>query len=299
MSSVRLIQTLKVFCICLIAIGRTGIADAFQSSQRRIALSLGRNSKNIDRRLPLSLSSSVSKDKSESTASTVRVVNAAALINGPEHVAALENHARMGIANGPAAHTEYDQSNLSSPNAEHETPPESLTSPPPVKRANPAAAKRKGPVTTVESVEELLAAMDCQGNTNDNTNESDMTLILFHAHYCKICQRATMQMTKAAREYPSVNFAKAEAKVIPEPAADNLRTLGISKFPFVQIYRRGACVASFSTGPTHMFMRKIRGTLDLCLERDEDCWDNFSKDFAAEIQGNRDAREQLRPELTP
>ena len=131
--------------------------------------------------------------------------------------------------------------------------------------------------------------------SNDQTtqNESDMTLVLFHAHYCKICQRATMQLTKAAREYPTVNFAKVEAKVIPEPAADNLRTLGVSKFPFVQIYRRGDCVASFSTGPTHMFMRKVRGTLDLCLERDDECWNGFSTEFATEIQGNRDARSQL------
>lgn len=146
--------------------------------------------------------------------------------------------------------------------------------------------------------------MDCTDTANNGeeingNDERDLTLVLFHAHYCKICQRATMQLTKAAREYPSVNFAKVESKVIPEPAADNLRTLGVSKFPFVQVYRRGDCVASFSTGPTHMFLRKVRGTLDLCLERDEDCWDDFSNDFQTEIQSNRDARNQLRPDLLP
>jgi thioredoxin-like negative regulator of GroEL len=150
-------------------------------------------------------------------------------------------------------------------------------------------------------MEELLAMMDgSDSDCNDeNKSETSLTLVLFHAHYCKICQRATMQLTRAAREYPSVNFGKVEARVFPEPASDNLRSLGISKFPFVQIFRKGACVASFSTGPTHMFLRKVRDTLDLCLERDEDCWGSFTTDFATEIESNRDARSNLQPELLP
>jgi len=165
----------------------------------------------------------------------------------------------------------------------------------------------------VESVEDLLAVMDGKeisgeatgGNNDDDDNNDDtephdgLTLVLFHAHYCKICQRATMQLTKAAREYPSVRFARVEARVFPEPAADHLRTLGVSKFPFVQLYRGGDCVASFSTGPTHMFMRKVRDTLGLCLERDEACWESFSSEFSAEIASNRGAREALGPALLP
>lgn len=278
-------------CVGIVAIGKI---DAFQPANTRSSM-----------RSSL-LSSSVSKDTenvSESMVSPVRVVNAA-LINGPAHAAALEQMATNDRTD--PIHTRVESTQPSSPiNNNIEKPSEQFASPPAPSKSPPTktqTTKRqtpKSPVTTVESVEELLAVMDCHEDTITTQEDCEMTLVLFHAHYCKICQRATMQLTKAAREYPMVNFAKVESKVIPEPASDNLRTLGVSKFPFVQIYRKGDCVASFSTGPTHMFMRKVRGTLDLCLERDADCWEGFSTEFASEIQGNRDARNSLRPELLP
>eukprot|EP00533_Pseudo-nitzschia_delicatissima_P001382 CAMPEP_0116102420 /NCGR_PEP_ID=MMETSP0327-20121206/13339_1 /TAXON_ID=44447 /ORGANISM="Pseudo-nitzschia delicatissima, Strain B596" /LENGTH=300 /DNA_ID=CAMNT_0003594457 /DNA_START=95 /DNA_END=997 /DNA_ORIENTATION=+ len=296
-SNLRLLHTLNVLCICMcvcvcVGIVAIGKIDAFQPANTRRAM-----------RSSL-LSSSVSKD-TESMVSPVRVVNAA-LINGPAHAAALE---QMATNDRPdPTHTTSESTQPSSPIYNNtEKPSEQLVSPPASSKAPPKTSQTqrtkrqtpKSPVTTVESIEELLAVMDCHQDTITTQEDCEMTLILFHAHYCKICQRATMQLTKAAREYPMVNFAKVESKVIPEPSSDNLRTLGISKFPFVQIYRNGDCVASFSTGPTHMFMRKVRGTLDLCLERDEDCWEGFSTEFASEIQGNRDARNQLRPGLLP
>ncbi len=256
------------------------------------------------------LSSSVSKDaesKNDSISSPVRVVNAAALINGPAHAASLEQMARNDLPTTTTTTTTtpstVESTQPLSPilsNAEEPTEAKPAPSNSPPRQSKTRQPTPKGPVTTVETIQELLAVMNCENEANKKREDSGMTLVLFHAHYCKICQRATMQLTKAAREYPSVNFAKVEAKVIPEPTAENLRTLGVSKFPFVQIYRRGDCVASFSTGPTHMFMRKVRGTLDLCLERDEECWNGFSIEFATEIQGNRDARKQfVGPELMP
>ena len=171
---------------------------------------------------------------------------------------------------------------------------------------------KKSPVRMASTIEELLTIMNRgfedrddeeekndgveSNNGGDNTSSSSsssMTLILFHAHYCKICQRAAMQLIRAAKEYPSVTFAKIEASVLnPEPA-DKLKSLGVTKFPFVQLYRDGMCVASFSTGPTHMFMRKIRDTLDLCLDRDDECWGGFMDEFANEIQTNQVARNKL------
>lgn len=231
--------------------------------------------------------------------SPVKVVNAAALIQGPAHAAALEN------ANAK------QHSNSNRPSMEERSEPQSLPLPtqatPTQKRKTKTTAvtARKGPVAIAESMEEILDLMDGSdtgGVVNESGNDTPgatMTLILFHAHYCKICQRATMQLSKAAREYPSVGFARIEARIFPEPVSDNLRTLGVSKFPFVQIYRGGDCVASFSTGQTHMFMRMVRNTLDLCLERDEDCWEAFGNDFATEIEANQDARRKLRPELLP
>jgi len=71
-------------------------------------------------------------------------------------------------------------------------------------------------VTIATSIEQLLSIM------NDESSDK-LTLILYHANYCKICQRAGIQLKKAAKEYPSVHFAKVESSVFPDPAADSLR----------------------------------------------------------------------------
>lgn len=214
----------------------------------------------------------------------------AALVGGPAYVASLEKSVLSS-----------DNTDNSLPTdtvvTEEQTSQETSTPSQPLKRVTKKTMKPTG-VQVALSTEELLDIMNGKAiddNNNVEANDGTLTLILFHAHYCKICQRAGMQLNKAVKEYPAVRFAKVESQVFPEPVSDSLRTLGVSKFPFVQIYRRGQCVASFSTGPTHMFMRKIRDTLDLCLERDESCWDNFVTDFAGEIESNQLARRSLLP----
>ncbi|OEU15760.1 hypothetical protein FRACYDRAFT_240456 [Fragilariopsis cylindrus CCMP1102] len=162
--------------------------------------------------------------------------------------------------------------------------------------------RTKNPVTIANTMQELLDTMNGHSssgidnnidNSENSMESSGMTLILFHASYCKICQRAGMQLIRACKEYPSVKFAKVEASVFPDPATPKLKSLGVTKFPFVQIYHYGKCVASFSTGPTHMFMRSVRNTLDLCLERDDECWNGFVTEFSNEIESNQLARTNL------
>jgi hypothetical protein len=184
----------------------------------------------------------------------------------------------------------------------------------------------------------------------DPHHHHPLVVIMYHAKYCKICQRAGIQFKKIASEHDSgsVRFAKVEASVLGTAAAvgptvdvaqqqqaggppktngsssssssssaasvaassssDTLRCLGVTKFPFVQIYRQGNCVASFSTGPSHMFVRKVRDTLGLCLDRSASAstttgadaeWDRFFHEYHDEIVANRRARERLRSELRP
>lgn len=297
MTNPRLLPVLQVFCTCLVVLGTMDGIGAFQPLHRNAPLATRWQTKS-NRNPPLS--SSVSMDASERKASGVRVVDAAALVNGPAHVASLESQTKKGDLSSQQNKNESNESiptSLSSSTFETQDLPQTTTSNS-LETKKPTAPKQtaKSPVTIVESAEELVNLMDC---TNADET-SDLTLVLFHAHYCKICQRATMQLTKAAREYPNVHFAKVESKVIPEPQGDNLRALGITKFPFVQIFRHGDCVASFSTGPTHMFMRSVRGTLDLCLGRDDQAWKDFSMEFQQYIQENRDARGRVLPhELLP
>lgn len=60
-------------------------------------------------------------------------------------------------------------------------------------------------------------------------------------------------------------------------------TLGIKKFPFVQMYRNRECVASFGTGPAHNFQPAVGGTLDEKLAMSESQWEQFRSEFKNEI----------------
>jgi len=124
------------------------------------------------------------------------------------------------------------------------------------------------------------------------SDKKEFVVVKYYAHYCKICQRAGMQFKKIATEYPDISFGKVESMVLPD-SANTLRSLGVSKFPFVQIYRKGQCVASFSTGPSHLFVKKVRDTIDSCLKRSPEEWNAFLSEFSSEIESNRQARETL------
>ena len=290
----------EVLCVCLLAVSNT--VGAFQplninngaslwtSKQRALSSSFSLSSSVLSESSPSSPSVVDIRSETKSpvtvvTANAASTATAAALINGPAHAASLQNNGR------PNDDSKEAQAQVQTRVEVQETSPPAPTPQKPITRK-----AKKSAITIAASTEELLGVMNGNYDTSDNVYADDaMTLILFHATYCKICQRAAMQLNKAAKEYPSVRFAKVEAQVFPEPASDHLRTLGVSKFPFVQIYRKGKCVASFSTGPTHMFMRKIRETLDLCSERDDACWESFETDFAGEIESNRLARKNLGP----
>lgn len=162
----------------------------------------------------------------------------------------------------------------------------------PLGQPTPAAAKTStfsrasNPVEPISSINGLTNFMF--GGQDGN----DLTVVKYYAHYCKICQRAGIQFQKIATEHPNVRFGRVESMVIPD-SANTLRSLGVTKFPFVQIYRRGQCVASFSTGPSHLFAKKVRDTIAICLNRTPEEWDAFTTEFSSEIESNREARESL------
>jgi hypothetical protein len=121
---------------------------------------------------------------------------------------------------------------------------------------------------------------------------------MFHAAYCKVCQRAGVSYRKVAAEYRHddddgdrvADFCDWEASGAGGPV---LRALGLTKFPFVQIFRAGDCVAAFSLGSSAVFPRRLRETVDLCLGRSPSEWDAFRTEFQREIADNRRARDEL------
>ena len=76
-----------------------------------------------------------------------------------------------------------------------------------------------------------------------------------------------------------------------------MQELGVNKFPFIQIFRNGLCVASFSTGAIHLFNRKLQETIQICNERTDVDWNVFVQDFQDEIQTNLKVRNDIRDEL--
>ena len=152
-------------------------------------------------------------------------------------------------------------------------------------------------ITKLTSMEELLDVMDGKKTTATTTTSKDnqFTVIKYYADYCRLCQRASIQLKKLSNEYPNVDFVKIEQATLPKPSADTLRALGVTKFPFIQIYSaEGKLVASFSTGPSHMFMKKVRDTIQLCLDRSTEEWNDFLTEFDIPIQDNINIRNQFR-----
>jgi thiol-disulfide isomerase/thioredoxin len=150
----------------------------------------------------------------------------------------------------------------------------------------PSSIKRTNSVKLLTTTRDLLNVM--QGDASSDK----LVVVKFYAHYCKICQRAGIQLKKVAGEYPDIDFCKVECLVIPD-TANTLRSLGVTRFPFVQIYRQGQCVASFATGPSHLFVKRIRATLDECQKRTESEWDPFVETISSEIQSNLRVRKNL------
>jgi hypothetical protein len=155
------------------------------------------------------------------------------------------------------------------------------------------ATKLQGDGPMVRSLggpEELFQLVD------SNQNNDRLIVVKYYADYCKICQRAGMHYQKIAKnmaetDKDSIVFAKLESSTCL--TSDQLRSMGITKFPFVQIFRHGLCVASFSTGPVHLFGRKVQGSLDTCRQRSSQEWDDFMEQFETEIQDNLQARQQI------
>lgn len=134
----------------------------------------------------------------------------------------------------------------------------------------------------------------------DQTNDGDELLVVkYYASYCKLCQRASINYKKIASGHQEnkspVRFAKIEASLLPP---DLWKKMGVTKLPFIQIFRHGRCVASFSTGPSHMFTPKVRDTLKTCLNRSGQEWQLFESQFAEQIQENIQAREYVREYLS-
>jgi hypothetical protein len=154
--------------------------------------------------------------------------------------------------------------------------------------------------TTEETTTDCVTVVPREGDSNPK-----FLVVLYHAHYCKICQRANTKYQQMAKSYPAstIQFARLESSRIP---ADQLRTgLGVSKFPFIQIFlsfgakdQNMLCVASFGPGPIHLFQKVLGDTIDTCLRRSLSDWQCFMAEFQTDVQANLRQRQQLLSSLS-
>jgi hypothetical protein len=140
------------------------------------------------------------------------------------------------------------------------------------------------PVTTFTSITECLDSID-------NAPPNEFMVLLYFAHYCRMCHQANIPFKKLAYANPDVRFTRLETSVL---TSKQIQSLGISRVPFVQIFRNGVCVASFST--KWRLESVLRETLSVCQQRSLGDWQSFCNQYNHDIQLNKMARARLRAE---
>jgi len=200
----------------------------------------------------------------------------------------------------PAATTEYfDLSN-------HTRESNGLRSsfPPSISSPGVAATLSLTPVSKVMSSNPVKVLFDLveMASMIHNAEQDQLIVLSFHAIYCKVCQRTQLKYRKIAlgetKEQgccDKIQFASLESSKL---SSDALRSLGVSKFPFMQIWRNGQCVSCFGAAPIHSFQRRLKDTLDVCKQRSPQEWSDFAECFAKEIRSSQEALDQIRVKST-
>lgn len=145
-----------------------------------------------------------------------------------------------------------------------------------------------GPVRTITTIEGFLDAL---GNSPPN----GLVIVKYHAKFCKVCARVIIKYKKLADRLSSAQTPVPITFTDVEITAnrDLCSTLGIKKFPFVQIYRNMECVASFGTGPAHNFKKVVDGSINEKLLMTDEDWNKFRTEFETEILDNLIKIDQL------
>ena len=87
----------------------------------------------------------------------------------------------------------------------------------------------------------LLDCLEFLDNIPETHDES-LVVVKYYASYCRICKRASISYKKIAMDESyaaDFHFTRVEAGRL---SGERLKTLGLTKFPFVQIFRKGMCV---------------------------------------------------------
>jgi len=159
-------------------------------------------------------------------------------------------------------------------------------------RPTPQQRSFQTPVTTHTNVMDFLDQID-------NATMNDLTVVLFFAHYCKTCQRAIVPFKQLANDSAhGVHFVRFETSAL---SPNQFLSLGLDRIPFLQIYRNGICVSSFSatqkisrTSRKMVLRPRLLQHIDDCQRRSFTDWSAFWNRHQMEIEANKVARAKIR-----
>jgi thiol-disulfide isomerase/thioredoxin len=121
-------------------------------------------------------------------------------------------------------------------------------------------------ITTITSIPQFI-----QFVTQDkDDDQKQLCVIQYHARWCKVCRLVATKYKQIVSDYssiitddntsitqPMVRFADVEVG----QNSQLCKTLGITLFPYIEIYEGGIKVASFSTGASYKFSSLVRNSI--------------------------------------
>ena len=126
----------------------------------------------------------------------------------------------------------------------------------------------------------------------DNAPTDSLSVIKFYSRSCPLCKRIEMKYKKMAHVYQKapIRFAQVDKAI----HADFCTILGIDRFPYIQVYRNGQCVAAHGTDSDKTFGLIVNDTIQRELSMRPEEWDAFLTAFAEPIRRGSERVQKVR-----
>ncbi|KAL3922270.1 MAG: hypothetical protein SGILL_002294 [Bacillariaceae sp.] len=116
----------------------------------------------------------------------------------------------------------------------------------------------------------------------DNAPPNTLVAMKFYGTSCPLCKRISIKYKKMSRFYGNAPIVFCEIHNRAHPQLFD--TLGITTFPYLQLYRNQQCIASHATVSETVFERIVNDTIQQFLSmRGESQWTSFLENFQEPI----------------
>ena len=140
-------------------------------------------------------------------------------------------------------------------------------------------------IISLKSLEDFLDYID-------DAPKDSLSVVKYYAKSCPLCRRIEVKYKKMAHFYQKAPIRFAEIEKTAHP--DLSTTLGVDRYPFIQIFRNGLVVASHGTESDKTFGPIVNDTIQRELMMGKEDWDAFLTTFAEPIRQISDKVQELR-----